>query len=357
MKSIFKPFVFVLAATMSAACENGDLDGDMSGAVNSGGCYYALNSGLDASNSSLTRYDKNNGNVTQDYFFLQNNRGLGNMPNDILVYGSKMYIAVSGEMTVEVTDLNAKSIKQISCGMTHQPRYFAAAGGKVYVTYYDGYVARIDTATLAVDSEIKVGRNPEQLAVAGNTLYVANSGGLDWNTDKGYDKTVSVIDLCAFTETKKIDVAVNPTVVHSDGIGVYVISQGNYGDVPPALQYIDSDGNVAISELCPELSDMCYVSGAVYGLLQKYDTSWNTINSYIYYNNVKNVVETSWIKDEVVPAKPYKLSAVGDAVAVTSGDYTGDGDVYLYDTDGMLCAKFAAGLYPVKVVEVTSIDN
>ncbi|MBQ8336189.1 MAG: hypothetical protein IJY44_01505 [Bacteroidaceae bacterium] len=355
MKPILRPFVFILVAAMFAACENGNADGDGGdggGAATSNGCYYALNSGLDASNSSLTRYDKNSGNVTQDYFFLQNNRGLGNLPNDMLVYGSKMYIAVSGEMTVEVTDLDAKSVKQIACGATHQPRCLAAAGGKVYVTYYDGYVARIDTATLEVESEVEVGRNPEQLAVVGNALYVANSGGLDWNTDKGYDKTVSVIDLGTFTETKKIEVAANPTVVHADGAGVYVISQGNYGDVPPALQYIDSEGTVTIPELCPKLSDMCYVSGAVYGLLQEYDALWNTINSYIYYNKVKNVAETSWIKDEVLPAKPYKLSAVGDAVAVTSGDYTSDGDVCLYDTDGMLLAKFAAGLYPVKVVKV-----
>ena len=39
-------------------------------------------------------------------------------------------------------------------------------------------------------------------------------------------------------------------------------------------------------------------------------------------------------------------------VCVTSSDYVNDGDVYIYDTDGMLVTKIAVGLNPVKVVKV-----
>ena len=63
----------------------------------------------------------------QGYFELQNGRGLGNTANDMIVYGSKMYIAVAGESTIEVATLDAKSLKQIECGA--QPRYLAAYAG------------------------------------------------------------------------------------------------------------------------------------------------------------------------------------------------------------------------------------
>ena len=86
-----------------------------------------------------------------------------------------------------------------------QPRYFAACDGKVFVSYYDGYIARIDTATLEVDAMVKVGRNPEQLAVCNGYLYVANSGGMDLNTALGCDNTVSVVNLSTFTEVEKIE--------------------------------------------------------------------------------------------------------------------------------------------------------
>ena len=42
------------------------------------------------------------------------------------------------------------------------------------------------------------------MAIVGDKLYVANSGGY---RVPNYDRTVSVIDLKTFTEEKKIDVA------------------------------------------------------------------------------------------------------------------------------------------------------
>ena len=59
--------------------------------------------------------------VVPDYFLAQNGRGLGDTAQDMIVYGDKMYITVSGENTIEVTDLHAKSIKQIETD--GQPRY------------------------------------------------------------------------------------------------------------------------------------------------------------------------------------------------------------------------------------------
>lgn len=131
-----------------------------------------------------------------------------------------MYIAVYGSSIIEVTDLSGKSIKQIkSSGDALLPRFFTANEGKVYVSLYDGYVARLDTASLEIEQKVKVGRNPEQLVVANNKLYVANSGGLDYNTPVGYDKTVSVIDLASFQETKKIEVVTNPVNLVTDSQG------------------------------------------------------------------------------------------------------------------------------------------
>ena len=85
------------------------------------------------------------------------------------MYGDKMYIAVYGESTIEVTDLKAKSIKQVKT--EGQPRYMVSEGGKVYISYYNGYVARLDTASLEVEAKVKVVRNPEQLAVSSNKLF------------------------------------------------------------------------------------------------------------------------------------------------------------------------------------------
>ena len=317
----------------------------------SDGVYYVLNSGdWKSNNSSITRYDASTGVVAQGYFESVNGRKLGNTANDMIIYGGKMYIAVAGEGTIEVAGLDAKSIEQIECGA--QPRYIAAHGAYVYVTYFDGYVAKLDTASLQVVDKVKIGRNPEQLAVCGGKLYVANSGGMDYNTELGYDNTVSVVDLTSFTEVDKLEVVVNPANVVSDGEGVYVASYGNYVDVPSTLQYISS-GTVS-SDLpaeCSNMTEICYNSGILYGYSSQYDANWTAVTTYISFDRSSGAVDSPWIKETELPV-PYKVCAVGEYICVTSSDYINDGDVWFYDTDGMLVAKIVTGLNPVKAVVV-----
>src|SRR5476651_1246364 len=186
---------------------------------------YILNQGnYGSGNGTLTYYDYTTKTLTADIFSKVNGRTLGDTPNDIKIYGSKMYITVDVSGTIEVVDAKtAKSIKQFSqkTGSTsREPRSIAFNNGKVFVSQYDGTVAVIDTTTLTIDKYITVGRNPEQMVVSNGKLYVANSGGLSFGNP---DKTVSVIDLSTYTETKKITVIANPGSIGADGYGnVYV---------------------------------------------------------------------------------------------------------------------------------------
>ena len=351
MKRIVEKLILLGLVAGFTACRNeNDVPDAPSGGDSSANVCYVLNSGdWQSSNSSLTKYDLSTGVTVPNYFEFQNGRCLGNTANDMLVHGSKMYIAVSGESTIEITSLDAKSIKQIQC--TGQPRYLAADGDKVYVTYYDGKVARIDTTSLEVDTMVEVGRNPEQLAVCGGKLYVANSGGMDYNTEVGYDKTVSVIDIATFSQVAKVEVACNPAVVVAAGNEVYVASYGNYKDIPSTLQRISPDGSVAVVEECSNMTELCYNGGRLYGFFSEYDEYWNSTTTYLSYGVVDKTVDSPWIKEAFLPA-PYKVCAAGEYVCVTSSDYMNDGDTYLYDTDGMLVHTIPSGLNPVKAVVV-----
>lgn len=235
-----------------------------------------------------------------------------------------------------------------------QPRYLTAYDGKVYATYYDGYVARIDTATLEVEAVVKVGRNPEQLSVYNGCLYVANSGGMDYNTEIGYDKTVSVVDIASFTETKKIEVVCNPAVVVSCDDGVFVGSYGNYDNISSTLQYVDVSGGVSVVNVCPNMTEMCYIGESLYGFFSEYDEYWNATYSFMCYNKSSGEVDSPWIKEEFLPT-PYKVCAAGDTICVTSSDYINNGDTYLYNTDGKLVKTIPSGLNPVKAVVSSNV--
>jgi YVTN family beta-propeller protein len=313
---------------------------------------YVLNSGnMNSNDASLSRYDVKENTVTKDVFEAQNGRRLGDTGQDMVLYGGKIYITMTGERTIEVTDLEAKSIRQIRT--ESGPRSLAVYEGKVYVTYQNGYVARIDTTTLEVEAKVQVGRNPEQLTVTNGKLYVANSGGLDYNTEVGYDKTVSVVDIASFTEIKKIEVAVNPSEVESDQSGnVYVISKGNYGDIPNTLQKINPATDA--------VSVLEGINGVIFTMagntLYAIYSQWGVADIYYYaYDAVNNrVLSDHFIGDTELSAKPDQLNyeATYEHLFIMTSDYIVDGDVYIFDKDRKFVRKFEAGLNPMKAVYV-----
>ncbi len=315
---------------------------------------YVLNNGrYGSNNASLTLYDVEKGVATQGIFEKQNGRRLGDTGQDILVYGSKMYIAMFGESTVEVTDLEAKSIKQIKT--EGQPRFFTAYGGKVYVTYFNGFVARIDTISLTVEAKTAVGRNPEQIAAANGKLYVANSGGLDFNTEVGYDKTVSVVDIATFAETRKIVVAVNPSdVLFDKNSHIYVVSNGNYMDIPNVLQKINVNTSDVTVVTAIHATYMASVGTKLYAIHSQYDSDWNQVITFYAYDMASNaVLSNNFIGSRKVDF-PYKVSTDEESgeVYITSSDWINDGDVYIFDKSLQFVGKFEAGLTPMKVVKI-----
>ncbi|MBO4740510.1 MAG: hypothetical protein J5605_02575, partial [Bacteroidales bacterium] len=112
---------------------------------------YILNEGTWGNNeASLDRIELATGIFEHNVFGAQNGRDLGDVANDIQLYGSKMYIVVNNSNTLEVVEPESgRSIQQISEGI-NQPRYVVGAGAYVYVSSYSDLVYKIDTATFSV---------------------------------------------------------------------------------------------------------------------------------------------------------------------------------------------------------------
>ncbi len=272
-------WMLILCALAFTSCSDDD-DDDVT--VEEG--IYVLNNGkMGNNNSTITYYDP----VTQasdaaDVYAAQNGKGLGDSGQDILCEGKYIYLAVytSNRISVMTRDfVEVTSIALLRDGQPQSPRSLAYAGKKLYVSLYDGYVARINTSDFTVEAQVKVGRNPEGLAVSNGKLFVANSGGMDYNTPVGYDKTVSVINLKTFEVEKTITVEINPTVLQTvDNGDVYCISMGNYGDVPNTLQKIDPK-NYTVTKV-GEATEMVTDGKKLYLMYAQYDANWNQIISY-----------------------------------------------------------------------------
>lgn len=283
-------------------------------------------------------WDTGNG-LSYDSFEKVNGRRIGDTANDMLLYGSKLYIAVSESSTIEILDAaSCSSLKQISLsrdGKASQPRRLAASGGYVYVCCFDGTVTRIDTVTMMNDATIQVGRNPDGICCTGGKLYVTNSGGLDVDNP---DNTVSVISLSYFAEVKRIFVRSNPGNIYSDGDNVYVVSRGKFSyvtmDYDTRLHCIDTQTDEVTATYDLPILNMDIADGKAWfygygagGTIQVLDLATGQILDQDFITDGTRVQCPYSIKVEPTTHKVYVCDAL---------DYVTPGSLYCFSPDGHL---------------------
>lgn len=190
--------------------------------------------------ADLAYYDVVNDELKTKLYSQQNGETLGQVANHMVLYGSKLYVAVSGSpdgstSSIKVIDsANGTLLKTIPMKGEHGEgdvaRQMAFHDGKVYVTsyfgggkgepgdiysYYGG-VVKIDTLSLSIEAYTRVGDKPEGITYHNGKLLVLNN-------ETGEGKTMSIVDVATFTQTGTVPVPANPVYIRTapDG-GIYV---------------------------------------------------------------------------------------------------------------------------------------
>ena len=137
---------------------------------------YILNEGNMGSNKSTIDYvDFVNATFIRNIYSERNPeviKELGDVGNDIAIYGSKLYAVINCSHKVEVMD--ARTCKRLGQIDIPNCRFIDFAGGKAYVSSYvgpvsidpdaqQGAVFEVDTASLKITRQVTVGYQPEEL--------------------------------------------------------------------------------------------------------------------------------------------------------------------------------------------------
>ena len=300
--------------------------------VREGGLYVLCEGNMGSNKARLDYINLEQGDYYANWYGSQNPRQmkeLGDVGNDIQQYGGRLYAVINCSHKVEVMDAKARHIGQIDIPNC---RYMAFKGDKLYVSAYVGSatdadllgsVFEIDTATLAVTREVKVGHQPDELCVVDDRLYVCNSGGYLTNR---YDSTVSVIDLHSFTEIEKIPVGLNPTRIRVDNRKrLWICCQGNYADKSPMLVILDFTAeNKQISTACSNIS----IEGTIAYVI---DNKQNKLHAF----STIDFTELECPIDIKNYEHPYGLLATTDALYITDAkNYVSSGVLHCYGYDG-----------------------
>jgi lipoprotein len=287
-------------------------------------------------------YSERNPNVVKE---------LGDVGNDIKIYGSKLWIVVNVSNKVEVATVDScKRITQINIPNC---RYLVFKDGFAYVSSYVGpvkldqdvplgMVYKVDTVDFKKKDSVVVGYQPEELCIVDNKLYVANSGGY---RAPNYDNTLSEIDLTTFKEIRKIKVGLNLHHCQVDHYGqIWVSSRGNYNDVPSRIYWLYKGHNQVyevIDSIDTPVSGLSIVGDSLY----YYGSAWNnaTATNNISYGliNVRThkIIETSLFSAPQLKAitMPYGIivnPVERDFYLMDAKNYVSSGSLLHFKPDG-----------------------
>ena len=319
---------------------------------------YLLNEGNMGSNKATIDYlDFSKGIYIRNIYGERNPnviKELGDVGNDIQVYGNRLYAVINCSHKVEVMDLyTCRRIGQIDIPNC---RYIRFHGDKAYISSYVGPVSidpnaqlgaifEVDTATLRITRQVTVGYQPEEFEIIDNYIYVANSGGY---RAPDYDSTLSVVNLTDFRQVKKIPVCVNPHRVRKDQYNrLWITSRGDHKDVQPQLVCLQPlhPTPYTLHHISP--SEMVIIGDSMY----YYGAHWSdeTMSNQITYGvfNIQNSlpfregagVGSSFITDGTeqnikipygIQVNPYN----GDIYITDAKNYVSSGQLHCYSREG-----------------------
>lgn len=318
--------------------------------------FYLVNEGNMGSNKcTLDYFDYFTGLYARNFYAERNPaviKELGDVGNDIGIYGSKMYVVVNCSHKVEVLDARSG----VRLGQIDIPncRYVRFHRGKAYVSAYvgpvlidpnapKGAVYEVDTASIQVTRKVIVGYQPEEMEVVDDYMYVANSGGY---RAPGYDNTVSVIQMTDFKQIRQIEVGINLHRLKKDGYKqLWVSSRGDHMGRPSRLYVLDSKNPYNRMEVTDTIPVACSNMAIRGDSLYYYATEWNsfTASNTISYGiiNVRTheIVSTNFITDGtdrniIIPYGIAVHPETGDIFVTDAKNYVSSGTLYCFGPDG-----------------------
>jgi DNA-binding beta-propeller fold protein YncE len=313
---------------------------------------YILNEGhWGANNAGIAMFiHPANGVAAEDKYLETNGKKLGDVANALLEEDDNIYVLLNGSKYVARLDLMLKEQARYTFPESDgEPRCMEVEGNYAYVTQYGGQVTKLNIKDMTVAGTFKGGDNLEGVVEKDGKLYVANSYAVDGSNNWIYNKEVFIINAHTMTLEKTIEVVDNPTKMYEIDDRIYLISQGNYADVPGALQVIDAQAGTSRKIINDATKITEGPDGWIYGVRATYDANWQLSNSFFtYHPSTGTISETSFLKDA---ASSFATDAIyllevdeeTGFIYVGTTDYQNTGTIYAFDKDGKLFHTFDSG--------------
>ena len=319
------------------------------------GFFVVNEGGIPNENTSISFYDQETGEVTNDIFYAVNGRPLGLQAQSITVFEDKAYIMVQGTGKIEVIDTDDYTSIATITDEIESPRYFVGiSSSKAYVSDWGadgmtGTVKVLDLTANEVTNTIPTGQGANKMLKVGNAVYVTNSGGY------GKDNTVKIIDTNSDAVTATITVGDNPNSLQRDAVGnIWVASSGS-------IAY-NSDWSIdeanstkgSISKISPNNTEAfrLEVSSVTYGGVENLSISPDAQTLYYTFDGAVYSIASSatTLPTATFISKSYYGLSVnpfnGNIIGTLAPNFSSAGSIEILDKNGTVLDSHTVGIGP-----------
>lgn len=327
---------------------------------------YLLNEGNMGSNkASLDYLDFTTGVYGRNIYGERNPsvaKELGDVGNDIGIYGSKLYMVINCSHKVEVVDSRSGvRIGQVDIPNCRRIKFYE---GKAYVSAYLGEVSvgldspkgavyEIDTLSLAITRKVTVGYQPEDVEIHNGQLYVANSGGY---RPPEYDNTVSQVRLSDFKQVRQIEVGRNPGKMLIDNYGrLWVSSRGDNSKAEGKLQMLQPHSKTGNMEVALTL-DIAVGNMAIHGNKLFFicssgadGASYGVIDILTGEKISDGFITDGTDREIAVPYGLHIMEESGNILLTDAKNYVSSGTLYCFSPEGRKLWSVRTGDIPAHI--------
>lgn len=301
-------------------------------------------------NASLSFYSYDSLRVYKNQFSEVNDRPVGDVLNNIAIYGDHLFMVVNNSGKIEIADVSTLESEASVTGLI-SPRDIAfISDSKAYISsLYSDSVVIFNPADFIIEGYIDIGRSSEYIKVSGDYAWISN-----WSMGN----TLTVIDTRNDIVEGVIVVAPEPGRIVEDRDGkLWVLCSGGYMNVEyPALYRIDP----ALMSIDLELQFDNILSSPSELLINNAGDRLLFLNGDIFSMETN---ETQLPENPLVESGDRNFYRLGyDAnrgilYATDAVDYMQNGRVYGFNHEGEEVISFEAGIIPGSFAFTGSSDK
>lgn len=307
---------------------------------------FVVNEGSFLQNNASITHVAEDGTVTNDVYYAQNQVELGDVLQSFTVIGDRGYAVLNNSQKVEVVDMVTMKHAGAISGLSY-PRFMVSAGNnKAFVSNgsTDGTIEVVDLASNQIESSIAVGKGPQRMGVYGNDVWVCNEGG--WTLDS----TITIVNAASHNVIDTVFVGHRPSDIVFDQLGyAWVLCAGE--------TFYDANWAVVGHSLAKlyriDVAAHAVVSSIPVGLPGDHPTQLEISpdGQVLYYENNGvyrfDFVNADFPGDLIIGEARTALRiqpSTGQLWCASISDFTNPSTVYVYSATGAPVKSFTAGI-------------